>query len=573
MGKTPRNPLSRWLGRIAPGLAALLAYRRRDLPGDLVAGVSVAAVALPVGVAYAELAGFSPVVGLYASILPLLVYALFGTSRQLIVGPDAATCALVASALVPLSAGNGELYLSLSVALAGLTGVFCILASFIRLGVLADFLSKPILIGFLNGVSLHILAGQLGKLAGVPVSAPGVAPALVQLGEQYADYHWPTLLIGLAAFAVLRLSPRLLPRLPAALVTLVVAGAVVALLGLDQRGVAVVGAVPAGLPELHWPRVPWELLDELAAAALGLALVSFSSMMLTARSFAAKNHYDIDADREFAALGAANIAAALSQSFAISGADSRTAMSDAAGGRTQLAGIIAALSIGLVLLFLTGPLRYVPIAALAAVLIMASLSLIDVRALVLLFRYSRTEFALSVLATLGVIWVGAIKAILVVLVLSLIRFVMLSSRPRVDVLGQVAGISGFHPVAAHPEATTCPGLLLLRFNAPLVFFNAAYFKQRAVQAVERAGDDLRWLVLDAMPVTQIDVTGYFAIEELKTTLHQKGVQLAIAGRPREIAEWRRTHALEDDDTLYFPTLRKAVKTFQAQQAEVPAEVP
>ncbi|CAD5379578.1 SulP family inorganic anion transporter [Pseudomonas sp. OF001] len=567
MGKAQRTGSSRWLQRLAPGLAALLAYRRSDLPRDLVAGVSVAAVALPVGVAYAQLAGFSPVVGLYASILPLLVYALFGTSRQLIVGPDAATCALVASAVAPLAAGDGALYLSLSVALAALAGLFCILASFIRLGALADFLSKPILVGFLNGVSVHILAGQLGKLAGVPVDAPGVVPATLQLLRQHADYHWPTLLVGLGAFAVLLLAPRLLPRLPAALLALVVSAVVVAGLGLDQHGVAVVGAVPAGLPELKLPSVPWDMLDELVAAALGLALVSFSSMMLTARSFAAKNHYDIDADREFAALGAANLAAALTQSFAISGADSRTAVSDAAGGRSQLTGIIAALSIGLVLLFLSEPLRFVPIAALAAVLVMASISLLDLRGLLRLYRFSRIEFAFAMLATLGVIWVGAIKAILVVLVLSLIRFVMLSSRPRIDVLGKVAGISGFHPLANHPGATTWPGLLLLRFNAPLVFFNANYFRQQVERAVERAGDGLRWLVVDAMPITQSDVTGYFAVESLKATLREKGVQLVVAGRYREIAEWRRAHALEKDDTLYFPTMRKAVKAFLDHQAD------
>lgn len=566
MDIAPRRRYPRWLKRLAPGLVALLGYQRSDLPGDLVAGVSVAAVALPVGVAYAELAGFSPVVGLYASILPLLVYALFGTSRQLIVGPDAATCALVASALAPLAAGDAELYLSLSMALAALTGVFCILASFIRLGALADFLSRPILLGFLNGISLHILAGQLGKLAGVSVDAPGAVPAALQLIERHADYHWPTLLVGLTTFAVLLLSPRLLPRLPAALVALVVAAAVVAGLGLDQLGVAVIGAVPGGLPELHRPHVPWHLFDELAAAALGLALVSFTSLMLTARSFAAKNHYDINADRELAALGAANLAAALTQSFAISGADSRTAVSDAAGGRTQLTGIIAALSIGLVLVFLSEYLRFVPIAALAAVLVMASIALLDVRGLVVLLRFSRIEFTLSIVATIGVIWVGAIQAILVVLVLSLIRFVMLYSRPRLDVLGKVEGISGFHPLANHPQATTWPGLLLLRFNAPLVFFNANYFKQQVERAIARAGDDLRWLVLDAIPITQVDATGYFVYADMKSALRERGVQLVIAGRRHEIAAWHKSHAIEADDSLYFPTMRKAVKEFLSRHA-------
>ncbi|MNE44501.1 putative sulfate transporter [compost metagenome] len=219
------------------------------------------------------------------------------------------------------------------------------------------------------------------------------------------------------------------------------------------------------------------------------------------------------------------------------------------------------------LVFLSEPLRFVPIAALAAVLIMASISLLDVRTLVRLLRFSRIEFAFAMLATLGVIWVGAIKAILVVLILSLIRFVMLSSRPRVDVLGKVAGISGFHHLASHPEATTWPGLLLLRFNAPLVFFNANYFKQQVEHAVERAGAGLHWLVLDAMPITQMDVTGYFAVEDLKTTLRQKGIQLAVAGRYQELMAWRKAHALEDDDILYFPTMRKAVKAFLGRQAD------
>jgi high affinity sulfate transporter 1 len=458
------NPGTGRLARLMPGLAALLGYRRADLPRDLIAGLSVAAVALPVGVAYAQLAGFSPVVGLYASILPLIAYALFGTSRQLIVGPDAATCALVAATVTPLAGGDETLYLSLSVMLAALTGLFCIGASFLRLGALADFLSKPILVGFLNGISLYILAGQIGKLVGFDLESHGILPKLVELAARFGETHWPTLAVGVGTFAVLWLSQRFLPRLPAALVALVVAALAVALFGLDDLGVAVIGAVPAGLPDFQIPQVPLHLIDELAGAAAGLALVSFSSMMLTARSFAARNHYEIDVDREFAALGAVNLAASLSQSFAISGADSRTAMADAAGGRTQVTGLVAAGTIALVLLFLTGPLRYVPIAALGAVLIKASLSLLDLKTLRELDRFDRRELALSLLATLGVIWVGAIKAILVVVILALLRFVRLTSRPRVDVLGEVEELSGFHSIVRHPEARTDPGLVLLRFK-------------------------------------------------------------------------------------------------------------
>ncbi|HYX68366.1 MAG TPA: SulP family inorganic anion transporter, partial [Terriglobales bacterium] len=336
------------LGRIAPGLPALLSYKRADFPHDLVAGLSVAAVALPVGVAYAQLAGFNPAVGLYASILPLVAYALFGTSRQLIVGPDAATCAIVAAAVAPLAAGNPDLYLSLSLTLALLAGLFCITASFLKLGALADFLSKPILVGFLNGIAISIVLGQLGKIFGFPIESEGILPRLLEFASKLGLTHWPTLVVGLVTFLVLLISPRLLPRLPAALVAMAVAVVVVKLFGLDALGVKTVGDVPRGLPALRFPNVPSGLLPQLLAEAAGLALVSFSSMMLTGRSFASKNRYEIDTDREFAVLGAANIAAALSQGFAVSGADSRTAMNDAAGGRTQVAGLVAAASIAAV---------------------------------------------------------------------------------------------------------------------------------------------------------------------------------------------------------------------------------
>jgi len=273
-------------------------------------------------------------------------------------------------------------------------------------------------------------------------------------------------------------------------------------------------------------------------------------------------------DREFAALGAANIAASLSQGFAISGADSRTAMSEASGGRTQVTGLVTAATIALILLFLTEPLRYVPIAALGAVLIKASLSLLDVRTLGQLYRLNRVESALSVLATFGVIWVGAIKAIVVVVVLAVLRFVRISSRPSVEILGQVEGLPGFHAVARHQTAQTDLGLLLFRFNAPLVFFNAPYFKQQAQAAIAAAGPDLKWFVLDALPLTQLDVTGFYELGYLEQTLRSQGAELVIAGRQPEMRDWRKAGGLSDSDpgVRHFPTLRQAVRTYQAMLA-------
>lgn len=568
-------PWSQHLGRIAPGISDLLHYQARDLPHDLLAGLSVAAVALPVGVAYAQLAGFDPVIGLYSSILPLLAYALFGSSRQLIVGPDAATCAMVAAAVTPLAAGDAQLYLALSAVLALLAGLLCIAASFLRLGALADFLSKPILVGFMNGISLSIALGQTGKLLGFDLHAGGILRRLLEILGRFGETHWPTLALALVSLGVMLAAPRLLPRLPAALVAMAVAGALVAWFGLGDLGIATLGLVPSGLPALGLPAIPVDrvadLLPELLADAAGIALVSFSSAMLTARSFAAKNRYDIDVDREFSALGVANIASALSSGFAISGADSRTAMSDAAGGRTRLAGLVAAGSVALVLVFLTAPLQYVPTAALGAVLLMASFSLMDLGSLRRFWRIDRGEFALSLIVTFGVIWVGAINAILLVVLLALLRFVKLVARPNVEILGKVKGHAGVHALERHAEAQTTPGLVMLRFNSPLVFFNAPFFKRSVLAAVEEAGPELRWLVLDLIPLTQMDLTGVYTLKEVAEDLRRRGVELVFAGRRAETLGWLEQRGLERyaEQHRHFSTLSQALRAYRIEQGQRP----
>ncbi|WP_246327497.1 SulP family inorganic anion transporter [Candidatus Competibacter phosphatis] len=562
------------LARLAPGVPALLRYRfAADFRHDLVAGISVAAVALPVAVAYAELAGFDPVVGLYSCILPLVAYALFGTSRQLMVNPDAATCAMIAAAITPLAAGDPALYGSLAILLTFFTGLFCIAASFLRLGALADFLSKPILVGFLNGVAISILLGQIGKLFGFAIESGRIIPRLLEFIAKLPQTHGPTLAVGLGSFAVLLLARRFLPRWPAALITLVVAGIAVAVLKLDGQGVAVLGAVPAGLPLPRWPTVSLEHLPALLASAAGLALVLFSSGVLTARSFAAKNRYEIDVDREFAAFGAANIAAALSQGFAVTGAASRTAMADSAGGRTQVTGLVAAATIATVLLFLTGPLRYVPIAALGVVLVFAAFSLFDIRALRDIWKIDRREVGLSVLTMLGVVAVGAINAILIAVALALVRFVKLTARPRDEVLGQVDGLPGFHSVERHPGARTFSGLALYRFDGPITFFNAAYFKQRALAVADAAGPELQWFVIDAIPISHIDVTGLYVLRDLREALEERGITLILAGRKTELLNWLQEIGLyrSEHKEHIFPTLRQALKAYRRETR--PADAP
>jgi high affinity sulfate transporter 1 len=555
---------SEYLERIAPGLVKLLHYRREDISHDLIAGLSVATVALPVGVAYAELAGFNPAVGLYSSILPLVAYAIFGTSRQLIIGPDAATCALVTAAVTPLAAGNQNLYQSLSVTLALMAGILCIGASFLKLGAFADFLSKPILVGFLNGIALSIMLGQIGKIFGYQIAAGGIVPRLLEFARKLGLTHWPTLAVGLSTFVVLLITPRLSRRIPAPLVAMVVAALAVRLLGLEAHGVKTIGDVPAGLPVIRIPRFPLELVPSLLGDAAGLALVTFSSMMLTSQSFASKNKYDVNADREFAALGAANIASALSEGFAVSGADSRTAMSDTVGGRTQVTGLVAAAAIGIVLLFFTGPLRYVPVAALGAVLVKAALSLVEIPSLRTIYRIDRREFALSVIALLGVVAVGAIRAILFAVVLAILRFVRLISRPKVEILGKVKGFPGFHSIERHSEAVMTPGLMLLRFNAPIVFFNAPYFKREVLAAAQAAGPSLKWLVIDMLPITMIDATGLYTAEEVFDTLKQQGVVLSAVGRKTEWRLWAESHHRDPQDRKIqlYPTFREAIRVYR-----------
>lgn len=562
-----RAPL---LLRIAPGLRVFRRYRfGEDFQRDVIAGICVASVAVPVAIAYAQLAGFRPEVGLYSSILPLLAYAIFGTSRQLIINPDAAVCAMVAASVAPLAAGDPKLYASMSVMLALLAGIFCIVASVFRLGAIGDFLSKPILVGFMNGVAISIFQGQIGKMFGFSVKPEGMLRWFLEVCAKLPQAHGPTLAMGVGSLVTLLLLRRLAPRAPAALVVLIVAGALIALLKLDTRGVAVLGGISGGVPTPRLPHVPSWALATLTAKAAGLALVIFSGGAVTARSFANKDHSQIDMDAELAALGAANIASALGQGFAVTDADSRTAIAYASGGRTQMTGVVAAACIGVVLLFASRPLQYVPLSALGAILIVAAVSLFDVGSLRNIWRVDKGEVVLSLITSLGVVLVGPINGILVAVTLALARFIRATARPRDEVLGKVEGMPGFHSIDRHPGAQTVPGLQIYRFGGPITFFNAAYFKQRALAAAT-AGPAPRWFVVDAIPITSVDVTGLDALDELRRELAERGTTLVVAGRRTEFLAWLRQIGLHraEDEQFVFPTLHQAVRALR--EANCPA---
>jgi high affinity sulfate transporter 1 len=548
--------IERWI----PGLGLARTYRREWLGSDILAGLSVAAVAVPTGIAYAQLAGFPPVVGLYASILPPVAYFLFGSSRQLIVGPDSATCAMVAATLVPLAANDPARYASLSVALALIAGVMAVAGGLARLGFIANFLSKPILIGFLNGVALSIIISQLGKLFGFAVEGHGVFRQLYSFVNGLGQTHWPTLAVGLSIFILLRVLKRAAPKLPAPLIAVFAGIAAVVFFGLQGRGVAVVGAVPRGFPTPALPDVGAGDLGSLVFGAIGIVVISYCSAMLTARSFAAKNHYEVNANQDFIALGVANIFAGVSQGFVISGADSRTAINDAMGGKTRLAGVFAAAVMAAVLLFLTDPLAHLPIAALAAVLVSAGVGLLDIGSLRRLYGVSHVEFRHSLVAMLGVITIGVLPGILLALGLAILKLLSRASRPHDAILGRLKGVDGFHDIAGQENVETIPGIIIYRFDASLLFFNADYFKGRVRAVVAAAKSDVRCFILDAESAILLDATAADALEDIRVELGGRGITLAIARAKGQFREMLKSTGLREriGGAHLYPSIRSAV---------------
>ena len=564
------RPPYRFLSWI-PGLKLLRTYRREWLRSDVVAGVSVAAVALPVGIAYARLAGFPPVVGIYSSILPLVAYALFGSSRHLIVNPDAAACAMLAATLAPMAAGDAAHYADLSIALTLLTGLLCIAGGLAGFGAIANFLSRPILTGYLNGIALSIIAGQLDTLLGFEVAGGGFFRTLAQVASRLNETHMATLAVGLALFVLLRALKRFAPRVPAALVAAVLGIGAVYVLGLDRQGVAVVGSVPAGFPTPQIPALRAGELWPLTLGACGIVLVTFCSMMTTARSFAAKNGYVIDTNQDMIALGVSDLASGLTRGFAVSGADSRTAVAHAAGGKTQVTGLVAAATIAAVLLFFTAPLAYLPSAALAAILVSSVLGLLDFASLRGYYRVSRPELRHSIAAMLGVMTVGVLPGVLLAVALALLRLLRLASHPHDAVLGLVEAKDG--TLSAEEEGgRTIPGLLIYRFDASLVFFNADHFRSRVLalshgDLSDGAGAPPQWLLLYAKSIPFLDVTGADALDALRTELARRGTVLAIAGAKGLFrAMLERAGVAERIGAAHlFPTVRAGVQAFLETQ--------
>ncbi len=520
-----------------PGLYQFKHYQREWLKEDLRAALSVVAVALPVAIAYAQLTGVSAIVGLYSCVVPMMVYALFGTSRQLIVGPDAATCAVIAAVVTPLAGGDSTKHWQLVMTMTAMMGIWCLIASRFRLGILADFLSRPILLGLLNGVALTIIVGQLSKVLGIDFEQRYLLERLLETPQRVLDIHWQTLVVSLLTVVVYFASKRFRPAWPAAMLAIVFSAAFVWLTHIEGQGVSVVGVIEGGLPAFQAPQFDIGISRELVMPALNLAMVSFVSMMLTARSFAAKNGYEIDADKEFRALGIANVACAFAQGFAISGADSRTAVNDANGGKSQLVSIIAAVLIGLVAIFLYQPLAYIPTAALGVVLIIASTSLLDLKGLWGLRLRDKDAFYLAAVTFIAVLVVGVIPGITLAVLLGLFQFLRVVMRPSDQSLG-LNEEGTIRTLDESGKASPIPGLVLYRFNSPLTYFNAPYFKRRLLELVEKSPDDVNCVIIDAVAsFTHLDLSVMAMLADVLKIMQKRGIRLVLAGRKRSLRNW------------------------------------
>jgi len=535
-----------------PGLHSLFNYQRQWFADDVRAALSVAAVALPVAIAYAQLTGVNAAVGLYSCVLPMMLYALFGTSKQLIIGPDAATCAVIAAVVTPLAAGDSFKHWQLVITMTAMTGFWCFIASRFKLGVLADFLSKPILMGLLNGVAITIIVGQFSKVFGFTFDERYLLERLGGVPTYLSQTHIPTLLMALFTLGVYFVLKRLKPTWPASMFAIALGAVFVWFFNLEQFEIKTIGTVTGGLPVFNTPVFDVGIIRELVVPALNLAIVSFVSMMLTARSFAAKNGYDIDADKEFRALSIANLASALSQGFAVSGADSRTAVNDDSGGKTQLVSIIAAAIIGVIALFLTAPLEFIPSASLGIVLIITSVHLLDLKAVWQLKFKDKQAFYLASATLFAVLFIGVIPGITLAVLLGLFQFIRTVMRPSDTILGvDIKGV--VRSLDETDKAKAVQGVFIYRFNSPLTYFNASYFKRRLLEQYARQKDDTQCVIIDAVPCfTHLDLSVMAMLADLDVIFKKRGIRLELAGRKRQLLSWFKTAGIASGkDGIYI----------------------
>jgi high affinity sulfate transporter 1 len=554
--------------RLARGLSPS-SYRRAWLPRDVIAGIVLSTLLVPQGMAYAELAGLPPITGLYTSILCLLGYAVFGPSRILVLGPDSSLGPMIAATILPLAGADGDPKRAIALAsmLAIIVGAIMTVAAMAKLGFIADLISKPTMIGYMNGLALTILVGQLPKLFGFKVEANGFLGELTGFikGLAHGEAVAAAAVVGIAGIAVILVLQRWLPKVPAVLIMVVLAIASTTVFSLADHGVSLVGVLPKGFPPLTIPNVHVADLWPLFGGALGIVVVSLADTISTASAFAARTGQEIDGNGEMIGIGAANLAAGLFQGFPVSTSGSRTAVAERSGAKTQLTGVTGAAVIIVMIVLVPGLFRNLPNPALAAVVITASLSLADIPGTVRLWRQRKVEFSLSIAAFLGVALLGVLPGIAIAVALSILNVFRRAWWPYDTELGRVEGLEGYHDVHTYPEAQHLPGLVIYRFDGPLFFANANTFRDE-IRRMARADPAPTWILIAAEPVTDVDTTAADMLEDLDEALNAQGTSLVFAELKdpvrRKIERYGLTRTI--DPRHFFPTIDAALTAYRTQ---------
>ncbi|MGW4869791.1 SulP family inorganic anion transporter [Streptomyces chartreusis] len=567
MEQGKRGHVPQWR-HLVPGVVALLGYRRSWLRGDVLAGVTVAAYLVPQVMAYAGVAGLPPVAGLWAILPALALYAVFGSSRLLSVGPESTTALMTATVVAPLAAGDPDRYATLAVTLAVTVGLLCLVARAVRLGFLADLLSRPVLIGYMAGVALIMMSDQLTKLTGVETTGSKFFPQVWSFAAGVTEAHGATVVLSAAALMLLFLMAKYVRAVPGPLLAVVLGTLAVVLFDLDERyGVKVIGDVPSGLPGLARP--DWTEVPGLVLPALGVLLVGYTDFILTARAFSGRaNDTDdgpeLDANQEFLALGAANLGAAALHGFPVSSSASRTALASSSGARSQVYSLIAGVVVLAVLLFLSPLLSRTPSAVLGALVVYAAVRMIDLAGFRRLASFRRRELLLALGCLVGVLALDILYGVLVAVGLSVAELLTRVARPHDAVLGVVPGIAGMHDVDDYPTARTIPGLLVYRYDSPLFFANAEDFRRRALAAVDEQTAPVRWFVLNAEANVEVDITALDALDEVRQELTDRGIVFALARVKQDLREELQAYGLADSvgAERIFPTLPTAVAAYR-----------
>ena len=555
-----------------PGVRMLATYRAGWLSHDVVAGLVLTTLLVPQGMAYAELAGLPVITGLYTSVLCLIGYAVFGPSRILVLGPDSSLGPMIAATILPLlgSGGDPNRAVALASMLALLVGGFMALGGVFRLGFVADLLSKPTMIGYMNGLAITILVGQLPKLFGFSTDADGLRAEAKAFVNGVADGKTvgAALAVGLFGLAVILVLERSLPKIPAILVAVVASIIATTVFDLEQHGVSLVGTLPEGFPPLTLPDIKLSDVPLLIGGALGIALVALADTISTASAFADRTGQEVDGSQEMIGIGAANIAAGFFQGFPVSTSGSRTAVAEQSGAKTQVTGVVGALAIVLMLLFVPGLMKNLPQPALAAIVIAAALSLADVAGTRRLWQQRREEFALSMAAFLGVALLGVLAGIAIAVALSVASVFRRTWWPYQTVLGRVDGLPGYHDIRSYPGAEQLPGLVVFRFDAPLVFANARTFREQ-IRRLAVSDPKPKWIIVAAEPITDVDTTAADMLESLDEALNASGISLVFAEMKdpvrRKIERYELTKTI--DPRHFYPTLDTAVDAFRRATLE------